>query len=156
MALIRCPECSNTLSDSAPGCPKCGYKLTPEYVAAQKEKAAKQKTEEDRTAKWVAIVMGSVVLIGTACYLTGGKSASNRGWDSQNMATREIEAKQLASSNGKAASYQDNLARHHQLGEQRNPSQAELREYLMLDARLSVKEGQMSVSDFERWTGERY
>src|SRR5437867_7706682 len=27
MALIRCPECSNEISDNATGCPKCGYPI---------------------------------------------------------------------------------------------------------------------------------
>jgi ribosomal protein L7/L12 len=27
MALIRCPECSNEISDKAVSCPKCGYPL---------------------------------------------------------------------------------------------------------------------------------
>jgi ribosomal protein L7/L12 len=29
MALIKCPECSNEISDKAIACPKCGYPLQP-------------------------------------------------------------------------------------------------------------------------------
>jgi ribosomal protein L7/L12 len=29
MALIKCPECSNEISDKAIACPKCGYPLPP-------------------------------------------------------------------------------------------------------------------------------
>jgi len=29
MALIKCPECSNEVSDKAIACPKCGYPLQP-------------------------------------------------------------------------------------------------------------------------------
>ena len=27
MALIKCPECGNKISDQAESCPKCGYEL---------------------------------------------------------------------------------------------------------------------------------
>lgn len=27
MALIKCPECNNQISDQADSCPKCGYEL---------------------------------------------------------------------------------------------------------------------------------
>ena len=27
MALIKCPECDNKISDKADSCPKCGYEL---------------------------------------------------------------------------------------------------------------------------------
>ncbi len=27
MALIKCPECGNQISDKAESCPKCGYEL---------------------------------------------------------------------------------------------------------------------------------
>lgn len=27
MALIKCPECGNKVSDQAANCPKCGYEL---------------------------------------------------------------------------------------------------------------------------------
>ena len=46
--------------------------------------------------------------------------------------------------------------RFREIGNKINPTQAELREYLMLDARFSVEEGQMTVNDFEQWTGETY
>jgi hypothetical protein len=41
LALIYCPECRKRISESAIACPHCGYMLTPEVVAAQKEEEAK-------------------------------------------------------------------------------------------------------------------
>ncbi len=38
MARISCPECRRQISETAESCPKCGYKLTPEVVAAAKKK----------------------------------------------------------------------------------------------------------------------
>ena len=38
MALIICPECRKKISDAADSCPTCGYKLTPEKIAAIKKK----------------------------------------------------------------------------------------------------------------------
>ena len=53
-------------------------------------------------------------------------------------------------------SYQSQVRRHAELGNKPHPSQSELREYLILDARLSVQEGQMTPSEFEQWTGEAF
>ena len=40
MALIKCPECEQTISDKASKCPKCGYPIQ-EYLGG--------KTEESQT-----------------------------------------------------------------------------------------------------------
>lgn len=37
MALIKCPECKKSVSESASSCPKCGYPLSPEVVAKIKK-----------------------------------------------------------------------------------------------------------------------
>ena len=39
MALIKCPECNNQISDQADSCPKCGYELK------KKEKEPENKEE---------------------------------------------------------------------------------------------------------------
>ena len=43
-ALIDCPACSNSISETAVNCPKCGFVLTPDVISAQREK-------QDRDAK---------------------------------------------------------------------------------------------------------
>lgn len=47
-------------------------------------------------------------------------------------------------------------ARYAELGDKSFPSLSELREFVLLDARFAVEEGEMSVSDFEEYTGEKY
>lgn len=64
MALIACPECGRSVSDTAPGCPHCGYILTPETVAAMH--AAQEKSKRDnRFAKFgyigIALAVGYFV-----------------------------------------------------------------------------------------------
>jgi ribosomal protein S27AE len=47
MALIRCYECGNSVSDSAETCPHCGYDIA--YATARKkEKEARQRHEIER------------------------------------------------------------------------------------------------------------
>lgn len=36
MALINCPECGNSISDSANNCPNCGYPVNPISVVKPK------------------------------------------------------------------------------------------------------------------------
>jgi hypothetical protein len=42
-ALINCPACSNRVSETAANCPKCGFVLTSEFVAAEKQKLAQSE-----------------------------------------------------------------------------------------------------------------
>jgi ribosomal protein L7/L12 len=43
MALIKCPECSNEVSDQAIACPKCGYPLQQAPQDAELEALIKQE-----------------------------------------------------------------------------------------------------------------
>lgn len=77
MALIECPDCYKQISESAIGCPHCGFILTREIVAAQKEAKAQREQEFVETAKreeretifWIgaitALVVIGIVLRGT-------------------------------------------------------------------------------------------
>ena len=101
MALIACPECSQLLSDSAPGCPKCGCKLTPEIVAAQKQKkleAEQKNAKADVKAACIfaAMIVGCVaVFVPIGCYLNSKPAKPE--WTPQNLATlRQIEADEHA------------------------------------------------------------
>jgi predicted amidophosphoribosyltransferase len=57
MALIRCPECKNKVSETANSCPKCGWQITPEKVTKIKKTEAKEK------ALWLNIVIVAVALL---------------------------------------------------------------------------------------------
>lgn len=65
-------------------------------------------------------------------------------------------ARPSTSNSAHTSEYAHEYARHADLGYKRYPSKDEIREILILDARLAVKEGTMSVTAFERWTGEKY
>lgn len=52
--------------------------------------------------------------------------------------------------------YAEQRQRYDELGSKRYPSRQELQEFIKLDARLGVQEGQMSKQDFESWTHENY
>src|SRR6185437_5626121 len=54
------------------------------------------------------------------------------------------------------SNYATDEARIQQLGEKRYATQSEIREYLNLDAKQSVREGAMSKSDFEQYTGQAF
>lgn len=43
MALIRCPECKNSVSNQAHTCPKCGYPIQKYLLEQEEKKRAKQK-----------------------------------------------------------------------------------------------------------------
>lgn len=47
-------------------------------------------------------------------------------------------------------------ARYAELGDKPFPSPSELREFLLLDGRFAVEEGEWSAGDFEEYTGEKY
>lgn len=47
-------------------------------------------------------------------------------------------------------------ARYAELGDKSFPSRSELREFLLMDGRLGVAEGEWSASDFEEYTGDKY
>lgn len=42
------------------------------------------------------------------------------------------------------------------LGSKQYPTNAELREYVILEGRQGVREGQWTKGDFERYTGEKF
>ncbi len=48
------------------------------------------------------------------------------------------------------------MRRYIELGKKKYPTRAEIREYLLLDARLSVRSGKMTIRQFEEFTGEEY
>ncbi len=41
MALIKCPECKNEVSDSAKACPKCGYPIKQETIYDRDEQSVR-------------------------------------------------------------------------------------------------------------------
>jgi ribosomal protein L7/L12 len=57
MALIKCPECGNEISDQAAACPKCGYPCQPEKPEAEAE------TEADKLIRQTLEADGKIAAI---------------------------------------------------------------------------------------------
>jgi len=64
MALITCPECKKSISDSADACPSCGYKIAP-------DKIAEIKKEQQKLEKGSAIGCLTVIAILAILYVIG-------------------------------------------------------------------------------------
>ena len=62
MALIKCPECGNMISDKAVKCPKCGYPVgqgfTPSPAPIITDKDVEESLETPPSRKWLYAVIG--------------------------------------------------------------------------------------------------
>lgn len=72
MALVKCPECNNDISDQAVACPKCGYEL---------KKRKKKVTLPSGKNKWF-VVIGVLLLIG-GFYLLNSKANATKSYESK-------------------------------------------------------------------------
>lgn len=66
MALIKCPECNNKVSDQADSCPKCGYEL---------KKTNTEKVKKVSKGNLKYLIIGLVIIVGG--YLIFGKPTDN-------------------------------------------------------------------------------
>lgn len=72
MALIKCPECNNKISDQAESCPKCGYELKP----SKKSEPLKIKSiKEGFNNKYLLIII--VVAVGLFLMFNQNKTNNN-------------------------------------------------------------------------------
>ena len=72
MALIKCPECNNKISDQAESCPKCGYELKP----SKKSDSNKSKSiKEGFNNKYLLIII--VVAVGLFFMFNQNKTNNN-------------------------------------------------------------------------------
>ncbi len=82
MSLIPCPECQKPVSEAASACPACGFTLSPDVIATQKER--KRKSDRDGTA-FGMIFIGLFVLLFLIC--SGVFSPKSSSSDSSSSAT---------------------------------------------------------------------
>lgn len=77
MAMIKCPECGNEISDKAIKCPKCGYPMKQEEIKTVQQEETEEKsdsskeivTEENskkKNGKKVGICVGAILLLSVA------------------------------------------------------------------------------------------
>jgi uncharacterized membrane protein YvbJ len=66
MAMIKCPECGNDVSDKAVSCPKCGCPINNEKEIKEEEKERKkeEKQKKDKKTKIICAVLFPILLIG--------------------------------------------------------------------------------------------
>lgn len=87
MALIKCPECNESVFEKANSCPHCGYPLKPEVTPIQYELEKDQNTVSSAGAKflwalawlfWIGgLILAIVSSIGSGDY---GRYSSSFNW----------------------------------------------------------------------------
>ena len=65
MAMIKCPECGNDVSDKALSCPKCGCPINNEKEVKKEEEEKKKeaKREKDRKTKIFLAVLLPILIV---------------------------------------------------------------------------------------------
>lgn len=82
MALVKCPDCGNSVSDAAPACPRCGRPTatlmrpsSPPPIAPVRQIQAKKPKNSFVSMLWTMVVLGCVVL--AVLYLSDTKQPSS-------------------------------------------------------------------------------
>ena len=85
MALIKCPECNNEISDKAESCPKCGYELNiSEETTKDKSFSKDKKVGKD---KYRYLFIFAVLMIGFLL-LTQNRNTSSNNQDNNPQTTQ--------------------------------------------------------------------
>jgi hypothetical protein len=82
MALIICPECKGSVSDTAENCPHCGFKIKPE---PEKNKSGLQR--ELKAKDIFILLIWCVVIIGILVYLASGTSKTETTKEPEKIVT---------------------------------------------------------------------
>lgn len=69
MALIKCPECGNQVSDTARNCPHCGYQL--------KENNYKQSPIYKTINEWLTVIVVAIIVVAIAALIINTMSEKN-------------------------------------------------------------------------------
>ena len=72
MALIKCPECSKQISDSAAACPSCAYPIN------QHQTRQAVQTIEQTSKKWkgLQVISGLILIIGLFMFFSVAGSSN--------------------------------------------------------------------------------
>lgn len=69
MALIKCPECENEVSDQALSCPSCGHPLQSiDQITQQSPITIEQTTKKWKVVKLISVIF---IIIGLFLFFTG-------------------------------------------------------------------------------------
>ena len=97
MALISCPECGNSVSETAATCPSCGFALSPEVIAKQKTTQQKEQTELKRLGLaflgllFLCVLMCSEVFTGSSSSNTSPASYSSSPYEYNDSSDRYLK-----------------------------------------------------------------
>ena len=61
MALIKCPECGNQISDKAESCPKCGYELNKKETPTTSDNKVASSFMNKGNIKYILIILAIIV-----------------------------------------------------------------------------------------------
>ena len=61
MALIKCPECGNQISDKAERCPKCGYELNKKETPTTSDNKVASSFMNKGNIKYILIILAIIV-----------------------------------------------------------------------------------------------
>lgn len=87
MAMIKCPECKNNISDKAEVCPKCGYELNKKNNN-QKEKKEKKKVD------YKYIILGLLIIV-VGFYMLNQNNERNKEQNPSAPVTSDKQSKQV-------------------------------------------------------------
>lgn len=82
MALIKCPECGNDISDQAPKCPKCGYVLNAETEKSTENTDKKEKNKQ-QWKKYAPIIIALALVVVVFRFLNTENENNQGGTGSQ-------------------------------------------------------------------------
>ena len=90
MALIKCPECDNKISDQAAKCPKCGYELNKKNEESKQEnpKPLSNLCINKGNLKYL-IIIAVVVVVGFLIFDRYGTNTGNTGTGTPGTGTQE-------------------------------------------------------------------
>lgn len=78
MALIKCPECKNNISDQADTCPKCGYELNSKNI--------KSKDKSKSKIDYKYLLIGLLIIV-VGFYMLNNRNANSNNNPSSNPTT---------------------------------------------------------------------
>ncbi len=81
MALVKCKECGNIVSDKASNCPRCGYPIRDEATQFQGNDATRLIEKKPQPSKWLYALIAAlaIALLGCVAYILFNKENSVGG-----------------------------------------------------------------------------
>lgn len=102
MALIKCPECDNKISDQADACPKCGYELN----KPKQEKNRVSNNSNNSKFDYKYIIIGLLILV-VGFYMLNQRNENRSNKTNQNNQTTQQDSTTTPGTNSGYVVYND-------------------------------------------------